>query len=76
MCETWSPTLREEHSLRLFEKGVLRKILGPEREEVAGDWGRPHTEELCNLYPLTKYNSGVQIKSNVMVGGSELHLWY
>jgi hypothetical protein len=32
-CETWSPTLREEHRLRVFEKRVLRRIFGPKRDE-------------------------------------------
>jgi len=32
-CETWSPTLREEHRLRVFENRVLRRIFGPKREE-------------------------------------------
>jgi hypothetical protein len=34
----------------VFENWVLRKIYGPEREEVAGDWRRLHNEELHNLY--------------------------
>jgi hypothetical protein len=29
---------------------VLRRILGPKREEVAGGWRRLHNEELHNLY--------------------------
>jgi hypothetical protein len=33
-CETWSPVLREEHRLRLFEIRVLRRIFGPKRDEV------------------------------------------
>jgi hypothetical protein len=33
-CKTWSLTLREKHRLRLTENGVLRKILGPKREEI------------------------------------------
>jgi hypothetical protein len=33
-CETWSLILREEHRLRVFENRVLRKIFGPERDEV------------------------------------------
>jgi hypothetical protein len=33
-CETLSLTLREEHRLRVFENGVLRRIFGPKREEV------------------------------------------
>ena len=33
-CETWSLTMREKHSLRVFENGVLRKIFEPKRVEV------------------------------------------
>jgi hypothetical protein len=33
-CETLSPTLREEHRLRVFENRVLRRIFGPKRDEV------------------------------------------
>jgi len=36
-CETWLLTLREEHRLRVFENGVLRRIFGPKRDEVAGE---------------------------------------
>jgi hypothetical protein len=36
-CETWTLTLREEHRLRVFENGVLRRIFGPKRDEVTGD---------------------------------------
>jgi len=36
-CETWSLTLREECSLRVFENRVLRKIFGPKRDEVTGE---------------------------------------
>ena len=35
-CETWSLTLREEHRLRVFENGVLRRIFRPPRDEVMG----------------------------------------
>jgi hypothetical protein len=37
-CETWSLTLREEHRLSVFENRVLRRISGPKREEVTGEW--------------------------------------
>jgi hypothetical protein len=37
-CKTWSLTLREGHSLRVFENRVLRRIFGPRRAEVMGDW--------------------------------------
>jgi hypothetical protein len=36
VCETWSLTLREECRLRVFENRVLRRILGPKRDEVTG----------------------------------------
>jgi hypothetical protein len=35
-CETWSLALREEHSLRMFENRVLRRIFGSKRNEVTG----------------------------------------
>jgi hypothetical protein len=35
-CETWSLTLREEHRLRVFENRVLRRVFGPNRDEVTG----------------------------------------
>jgi len=49
-CETWSLTLREERKLRVFENRVLRRIFGPRRNEVKGEWRRLHNEELNNLY--------------------------
>ena len=48
--ETWSLTLREEHRLRVFENKVLRRIFGPKRDEVKGEWRRLHSEELKVLY--------------------------
>ena len=49
-CETWSLTLREERRLRVFENNVLRRIFGPRRDEVTGDWRRLHNEEINDLY--------------------------
>ena len=37
---TWSLTLREERKLRVFENRVLRRIFGPRRDEVTGEWRR------------------------------------
>jgi hypothetical protein len=37
-CVTFSLTLRKERWLRVFENGVLRKIFGPKRDEVTGEW--------------------------------------
>ena len=51
-CETWSLILREERRLRVFENRVLRRVFGPKRDEVAGDWRKLHNEELSDLYSL------------------------
>jgi hypothetical protein len=34
----------------VFENSVLRRIFGPKRDEVAGEWRKLHNEELHNLY--------------------------
>jgi hypothetical protein len=49
-CESRSLTLREECRLRIFENRVLRRIFGPKRDEVTGEWRRLHKEELCVPY--------------------------
>jgi len=49
-CETWRLTLREEHRLRVFENRVLRRIFGPRRDKVIGEWSKLHNEELNDLY--------------------------
>jgi hypothetical protein len=48
-CESWSLALREEHRLRVFENRVLRKIVGPTRDEVTGKWRKLRNEELHDL---------------------------
>jgi hypothetical protein len=49
-CETWSLTLREERRLSVFEQKAFRRIFGPWRDEVTGDWRRLHNEEINDLY--------------------------
>ena len=49
-CETWSTTLREEYRLRVFENRMLRRIFGPKRDGVTGEWRKLHNEELNDLY--------------------------
>ena len=34
----------------MFESMVLRRIFGPRRDEVTGEWRRLHNEELNDLY--------------------------
>jgi hypothetical protein len=48
-CRTWSLTLREEGRLKVLENRVLRKIFGPKKDEMTGEWRRLHNEELCDL---------------------------
>jgi hypothetical protein len=48
--EASSLTLREECRQRGFKNRVLRKILGPKRDEIRGEWRRVHNEELNDLY--------------------------
>ena len=48
-CETWSLTSKEERKLRVFENRVLRRIFGPKRDEVTGEWRKLHNEELNDL---------------------------
>ena len=52
-CEIRSLTLREERRLRVFENRVLRRVFGPKRDEVTGEWRKLHNEELNNLYSLS-----------------------
>ena len=49
---TW--TLREERRLKVFENRVMRRIFGPKRDEVTGEWRKLHNEELKDLYCLPK----------------------
>jgi hypothetical protein len=34
----------------VFENRVLRRIFGPKKDEVTGEWRKLHNEELCDLY--------------------------
>jgi len=36
--------------LRVFENRVLRRILGPKRDDVTGEWRKLHNKELNDLY--------------------------
>jgi hypothetical protein len=49
-CDTWSLTLREEHRLRVSEKGVLRRVFGCRRNGDTGSWRKLYNEEIHKLY--------------------------
>jgi hypothetical protein len=66
-CETWSLTLREEHSLRVFENRVLRRIFGPKREED-GSWRKVHNDELHSLYSSPNIVMVIKLRRMKWVG--------
>jgi len=49
-CETWLLMLRGKHRLMVFENRVPRRLFGPKRDEVTGEWRKLHNEELSDLY--------------------------
>jgi hypothetical protein len=53
-CETWSLTLQEERRLRVFENTcrVLRRIFGPKKNVLTGEWIKLHNKKLNNQYSL------------------------
>jgi hypothetical protein len=42
--------LREEHRMRVFKNRLLRRIFGPNRDELMGECRKLHNEEVHNLY--------------------------
>jgi hypothetical protein len=44
-CETWSLTLRENHTLRVSENRALRRIYGAKRDVDVGGWRKLHEDE-------------------------------
>jgi hypothetical protein len=49
----------------LSENRVLRRMFGPKRDEVTGEWRKLHNEELNDLYSLPNFGGG-KIKKNEM----------
>jgi len=49
-CETWLLTLGEECRMRVLENRMLRRIFGPKRDKVKGEWRTQYNEELNDLY--------------------------
>ena len=44
----------EERRLRVFENRVLRRVFGPKRDEVTGEWRKLHNEELDSLPSIVR----------------------
>ena len=49
-CETWSLTLREERRMRVFETRMMRRMFGPKRDKIPGEWRKLYKEELSDFY--------------------------
>jgi hypothetical protein len=49
----------------MYENRVLRKIFGPKRDDVTGEWRKAHYEELNDLYSLL--NIIRVIKTRIMI---------
>jgi hypothetical protein len=56
-CDTSYITLREEQQVEVLWKHNAEEDVGPNREEVTGEWWKLHNEQLHNLYcsPNTSY---------------------
>jgi hypothetical protein len=65
-CETLSLTLREEHRPTVFENRVLRRIIGPKRDEVMRDWRKLQSGEFHNLHSSPDIIRQIQIKSRTV----------
>jgi len=52
-CETWSLILMEGCRLRVFENRVLRRIFGPKRDDVTGEWRKIQNEDINGQYCST-----------------------
>jgi hypothetical protein len=74
MGVTLSLTLREEHRLRVFKSRVLRKIFGPKRDDVIGNWRRWHNKELQSLYSLPDIIRVIKSRRMRWVG-HVAHMW-
>jgi hypothetical protein len=55
----------------VFENRVLRRIFGPKRDEVTGEWRKMHNEELHNLYSSPDIFK--QVKANEVGGACGTH---
>jgi hypothetical protein len=65
--ETCSLTLTEESRLSVFKNGVLRRIFGPKRDEVTGEWRKLHNEELYSSPTILG-----MMKSRIMRGAGHV----
>jgi hypothetical protein len=56
--------IEEERGLRVFENRVLRRIFGPRRDVVTGEWRKLHNEELNDPYSSPNIARVIKSKKN------------
>jgi hypothetical protein len=52
----------------VFENRVLRRIFGPKRDEVTGEWRKLHNEELLDLYSSPSIIRIIRVEKDEMGG--------
>jgi len=52
----------------VFENRVLGRIFVPKRDKVTGEWGKPHNEELYDLYSSPNNMRGTKLRRIRLVG--------
>jgi hypothetical protein len=73
--------LREKHRRKVFENRVLRRIFGPKRDEVTGEWRKLHKVELRDLYSspsiirITK-SMRMRLAGYVALRGTRIGYWW
>ena len=60
--------MREERRLRVFENRVLRRIFGPKKDEVTGEWKELHNERFNDLYSSPNIVGFIKLKRMRYVG--------
>jgi hypothetical protein len=54
----------------VFENRVLKRVFGPKRDEVTGEWRKLHNEELSDLYSLPNIVRVVKPRRMRWAGGA------
>jgi hypothetical protein len=62
--------MREECRLMVLENRVLRRIFGPRRGKVTGEWRKLHNEDLSDLYSSVFVSLCYEIVQNSQLQGS------
>ena len=67
-CETWSLTLSKQRRLRVLENRALRRIFGPKRDEVTGEWRKLYNREFHDLYSSPNIDRVIKLRRMRWVG--------